>query len=112
VLLLRNCQGADNLACKDGALVTPPVYLGALRGITRDAIMEIARGMGVPVREECFTRFEVFDADECFLTGTAAEAIPVVKVDTRVIGDGKPGPMTKELVQRFRQIVNKDGEMV
>lgn len=104
---------ADNVfIVKDGALITPPVYLGALRGITRDAIMEIATGIGVPVREECFTRFEVFDADECFLTGTAAEAIPVVRVDTRVIGDGKPGPMTNELVRRFREIVNKDGEMV
>jgi branched-chain amino acid aminotransferase len=104
---------ADNVfIVKDGVLTTPPVYLGALRGITRDAIMEIAAGMGVTVKEECFTRFEVFDADECFLTGTAAEAIPVVKVDTRIIGDGKPGPMTRELIRRFREIVTKDGETV
>jgi branched-chain amino acid aminotransferase len=106
------CTGDNVFIVKDQVLTTPPVYLGALKGITRDAIIEIAREMGYTVKEEPFTRFEVFDADELFLTGTAAEAIPVVKVDTRTIGDGRPGPITKRLVEKFRTIVSTDGEMV
>jgi len=97
---------------KNGVITTPPVYLGALRGITRDAVIEIAKADGREVREEPFTRFEVYDADEVFLTGTAAEAIPVTKVDGRQIGSGKPGDVTRDLIQKFREIVCKDGVMV
>jgi len=106
------CTGDNVFVVKDGVLYTPPVYLGALKGITRDAIMEIAAREGMVVKEEPFTRFEVYDADELFLTGTAAEAIPVVKVDGRPIGDGKPGPVTRDLTARFHALVSSDGEMV
>jgi branched-chain amino acid aminotransferase len=105
------CTGDNVFLVKDGVLTTPPTYLGALRGVTRDAIMELAEKDGMVVKEEPFTRFEVYDADEVFLTGTAAEAIPVVKVDGRPIGNGKPGPITRELIQRFHGIVTTDGEM-
>lgn len=103
------CTGDNIFLVKNGTLITPPVYLGALRGITRDCIIEIAQKLGYPVMEQPFTRFEVFNADECFLTGTAAEAIPVVKVDNRVIGDGKPGPITRRLIEEFRKITTVDG---
>jgi branched-chain amino acid aminotransferase len=104
---------ADNIfIVKNKVLFTPPTYLGALRGITRDCIIEIAREMGIEVREEPFTRFEIFDADECFMTGTAAEAVPVVNLDARPISKGRPGPLTKRLNKRFRELVSQDGARV
>ncbi|MCX8038927.1 MAG: aminotransferase class IV, partial [Candidatus Sumerlaeia bacterium] len=106
------CTGENVFLVKKGALVTPPIYLGALRGITRDVVMEIAREEGIEVREQPFTRFDVFDADELFLTGTAAEVVPVVNVDKRPIGTGKPGPVTKRLIQKFRARTATDGVMV
>lgn len=106
------CTGDNVFLVKDGVITTPPTWLGPLRGVTRDAIIELATKEGIEVKEEPFTRFEVYDADEMFLTGTAAEAIPVIKVDGRVIGDGKPGPVTQKLIKIFREIVNTDGEMV
>lgn len=106
------CTGDNIFIVKDGVLYTPPIYLGPLRGITRDAIIELAQKDGITVKEEPFTRFEVYDADEIFLTGTAAEAIPVVKVDGRNIADGTPGQMTKKLIGKFREIVSVDGVMV
>lgn len=106
------CSGDNVFLVKDGVIYTPPIYLGPLRGITRDAIIEIALADGMTVKEEPFTRFEVYDADEMFLTGTAAEAIPVVKVDGRVIGSGKPGAITKKLIEKFRGIVCEDGVML
>ena len=99
------CTGDNIFIVKNGVLITPPTYLGALRGITRDCIMEIAGEFGLGVREEPFSRFDIFDADVCFMTGTAAEVVPVVKVDSRLIGDGKPGPMTAELTARFHKLV-------
>jgi branched-chain amino acid aminotransferase len=106
------CTGDNIFLVRDGIITTPPVYLGALRGITRDAIIEIANEAGMTVREEPFTLFEVYDADEIFLTGTAAEVIPVVKVDGRPIGDGKPGPVGKQLIREYRKRTSLDGEMV
>lgn len=106
------CTGDNIFLVKNGVLYTPPIYLGPLRGITRDAIIDLAQAEGITVKEEPFTRFEVYDADEMFLTGTAAEAIPVVKVDGRTIGSGKPGPVFARLLERFRDIVTKDGVMV
>ena len=106
------CTGDNIFIVKNGVLNTPPAYLGALRGVTRDAIMELAAARGVTVKEEPFTRFEIFDADECFLTGTAAEVIPVVSVDRRPIGTGRPGTMTRELLAAFRELVRVDGEQV
>lgn len=106
------CSGDNVFLVKNGVIYTPPIYLGPLRGITRDAVIELARADGITVKEEPFTRFEVYDADEMFLTGTAAEAIPVVKVDGRPIGDGKPGATTRKLIEKFHEIVCKDGVMI
>ena len=106
------CSGENVFIVKSSTLYTPPVYLGALKGITRDCIIEIATHLGFRVIEEPFTRFDVFDADECFLTGTAAEGIPVVKVDNRIVGNGKPGKITKLLIRKYRDITATDGVMI
>ncbi|OLO40493.1 branched-chain amino acid aminotransferase [Alkalihalophilus pseudofirmus] len=104
---------ADNVfIVKGNKILTPPGYIGALEGITRNAIIDIAKDLGYEVKEEPFTRHDVYVADEVFLTGTAAEVIAVVKVDGRVIGDGKPGKETNKLLQAFRQKVVEDGEKV
>jgi len=103
------CTGDNIFIVKNGALYTPPTYIGALEGITRDAVMELARKMGIKVEERIFNRYEVFVADECFLTGTAAEIIPVVKVDGRIIGDGRPGNITKKLTEEFRKLTQTTG---
>ncbi|MCK4977743.1 MAG: branched-chain-amino-acid transaminase [Anaerolineales bacterium] len=106
------CSGENIFIVKSSTLYTPPVYLGALKGITRDCIIDIATHLGFRVIEEPFTRFDVFNADECFLTGTAAEGIPVVKVDNRIIGNGKPGKITKLLIRKYRDITATDGVMI
>ena len=105
------CEGTgDNIfIVKKGAVITPPTYVGILEGITRDTVMELAREIGVPVREELFTRFDLYNADEVFLTGTAAEMIPVKSVDGRVIGEGKPGKMFNRLLPLFRDLTKLDG---
>jgi len=83
--------------------------MGTLRGITRDTVLEIASKMKISVHEHVLTRHEVYISDECFLTGTAAEIIPVVKVDGRKIGDGKPGKITKKLTEQFRKLTKAEG---
>ncbi|MBB6601263.1 branched-chain-amino-acid transaminase [Bacillus pumilus] len=117
--LMLNDQGyvaegsADNVFIyKKGKLYTPPGYIGALEGITRNAIMEIAEDLGYEVKEEPFTRHDVYTAEEAFLTGTAAEVIAVVKVDGRTIGEGKPGVHTNKLLEQFRKRVVEEGEKV
>ena len=90
-------------------LLTPPTYLGALKGITRQAIIEIAAAQKIPFEERILTRHDLFNADEVFLTGTAAEVIPVVKIDGRRIGKGKPGPVTGTLRSIFRKRTQTDG---
>jgi len=90
-------------------LMTPPVYLGALKGITRQAIIDIAGRKKLAFREQILTRHDFFNADEVFLTGTAAEVIPVVKIDGRVIGSGRPGKVTQTLRNAFHQITSKEG---
>jgi len=117
--LMLNDQGyvaegsADNIfIVKDNKLYTPPGHVGALVGITRNAIIDLARAKGYEVSESVFTRHDVYTADEVFLTGTAAEVIAVSKVDGRVIGDGKPGPITKELLVDFRELTVTDGVKV
>ncbi|MDM5298974.1 branched-chain-amino-acid transaminase [Bacillus pumilus] len=117
--LMLNDQGyvaegsADNVFIyKKGKLYTPPGYIGALEGITRNVIMEIAEDFGYEVKEEPFTRHDVYTAEEVFLTGTAAEVIAVVKVDGRIIGEGKPGFHTNKLLDQFRKRVVEEGEKV
>ncbi len=96
---------ADNIfLVRDGALLTPPTDAGVLQGITRDAVIDLARQSGREVRELTITRHDVYIADECFLTGTAVEVIAVVKVDSRRIGSGTPGPITRDLKDRFHQL--------
>lgn len=117
--LMLNDQGyvaegsADNVFIyKKGKLYTPPGYIGALEGITRNAIMEIAEDLGYEVKEEPFTRHDVYTAEEVFLTGTAAEVIAVVKVDGRTIGEGQPGVHTNKLLEQFRKRVVEEGEKI
>jgi branched-chain amino acid aminotransferase len=92
-----------------GRLITPPLSVGILNGITRGAVIELAADLGIPVSEERFGRLFVYTSDECFLTGTAAEVIPVVRVDGRTIGEGVPGPITRQLMERFRALTRSEG---
>jgi branched-chain amino acid aminotransferase len=98
------CTGDNLFLVSRGRLLTPPTDAGILEGITRAAIIELARAIEMPVGEIALTRHDVYVADECFLTGSAAEVVPVVKVDSRVIGDGKPGPVTRDLSRRFHNL--------
>jgi branched-chain amino acid aminotransferase len=104
---VAECTGDNIFLVRNQQLWTPPLDAGILEGITRDAIIELARESGITVNETALTRHDVFIADEVFLTGSAAEVIPVVKVDSRVIGDGKPGPMTLELTKRFHELTRR-----
>ena len=104
---VAECTGDNIFLVRSGQLYTPPLDAGILEGITRDAIIEIAREDGYTVNEVALTRHDVFIADEVFLTGSAAEVIPVVKLDSRVIGDGKPGPVTRELTKRFHELTRR-----
>src|SRR5258707_7205915 len=95
---VAECTGDNLFIVKAGQLFTPPLSAGALYGITRQAVIELAEELGYKVAEPNLTRYDLFNADECFLTGTGAEIVPVVKIDGRVIGQGKPGPVTTQLV--------------
>ena len=106
---VAECTGDNIFIAKQGELLTPPTYVGALKGITRLAVMTIARRERIPIREEVMTRHNIFNADESFLTGTAAEVIPVVKVDGRMIGNGKPGVLTLRIMREFRKLTRTDG---
>ncbi|MDE4541562.1 MULTISPECIES: branched-chain-amino-acid transaminase [unclassified Thermoanaerobacterium] len=101
---VAECTGDNVFIVSDGILYTPPSAAGALGGITRATVIDIANKLGIPVVEKYFSLFNVYTADECFLTGTAAEAIPVTEVDKRVIGDGKPGEITKKIIEEFKNV--------
>jgi branched-chain amino acid aminotransferase len=101
---VAECTGDNVFLVRHGVLYTPPLDAGILGGITREAVIEVAREAGTEVRETALTKHDVYIADECFLTGTAAEVVPVVKVDSRAIGTGKPGPMTRDLEKRFKKL--------
>lgn len=103
------CTGDNFFLVKDRVVYTPPIYQGALRGVTRDTVLELAREAGLEVREERMTLYEAYDADEVFLTGTAAEIIPVICIDNRQISDRKPGPITKMLLGKFAEVTTRDG---
>ncbi len=109
---VAECTGDNVFYIRDGGLVTPPHAAGALDGITRRCVIEMAKAQGRRVEEKLFTPFDLFTADEVFLTGTAAEVVPVVCVDTRTIGDGRPGPITKELIQSFRDLTAREGVLI
>ncbi|MFH1199013.1 MAG: branched-chain-amino-acid transaminase [Candidatus Omnitrophota bacterium] len=106
---VAECTGDNIFIVKNNYLYTPPQCMGTLRGITRDSVLEIATKAKISVHEHVITRHEVYISDECFLTGTAAEVIPVVKVDGRVIGNGKPGKMTLSLIKKFKELTKKEG---
>ncbi len=117
--LMLNAEGyvaeatGDNIfLVKNGILITPPTYIGALSGITRQAIIDLANKLKIEVKEVPFTLHDVYTADEVILTGTAAEVIPVVEVDGRKIGNGKPGPVMKKLLKEFQELVKVDGTKV
>lgn len=103
----------DNLfLVKNGKLITPPIHVGLLEGVTRNAVIDLARNKGIEVQEKVFTRHDVYNADECFLTGTAAELIPCVRVDGRTIGNGEPGEVFRGLLHDFRELTKVDGPLI
>jgi branched-chain amino acid aminotransferase len=102
---VAECTGDNVFVLRHGVLRTPPIDAGILEGVTRNAVIELARKAGMTVKEMVLTRHDVFTAEELFLTGTAAEIIAVVKCDGRVIGNGKPGPVTKRLREMFKELV-------
>jgi len=106
---IAECTGDNVFVLSKGVLYTPPLDAGSLRGITRAAVMDIASDLGIPCREQALTRYDLWTAEECFLTGTAAEVIPCVEVDHRQVGNGQPGPTTKSFISKFRENVRKDG---
>lgn len=109
---VAECTGDNVFIVHKGRLLTPPLSAGALYGITRGTVLDCARDLGIPTGEPQLTRYDVYIAEEMFLTGTAAEMVPVVKVDGRVIGDGKPGPVTLMLLAAFREKTKTDGEII
>jgi branched-chain amino acid aminotransferase len=106
---VAECTGDNIFIVKGNHLYTPPQCMGTLRGITRDAVLEIAQRERIGTHEHVITRHEVYNADECFLTGTAAEVVPVVKIDGRPIGTGKPGKMTRKLIAEFKEFTKTEG---
>lgn len=103
---LAECTGDNIFLVRKGRLQTPPIDAGILEGVTRNAVIELADQMGIPCDQIPLTRHDVFIADECFLTGTAAEVIPVVKLDKRPIGAGSVGPLTQQLIVAFKKLVH------
>jgi len=106
---IAECTGDNIFIVKGGVLVTPPEIAGVLKGITRATVIDLALRRNLTVKEELFTRVDLYISDECFLTGTAAEIVPVTKIDGRVIGTGKPGPITKTLMEEFRKLTGTTG---
>ena len=104
---VAECTGDNVFVVRSGVLLTPPPDAGILEGITRNAVMDLAREAGIDCREATLTRHDLYTADECFLTGTAAEVIPVVDIDGRMIGPGTPGPVTQQLTTAFHALVRK-----
>ena len=109
---VSECTGDNIFIIKESQLFTPPLSAGALYGITRRVVMEIAEESGYRVAEPNLTRHDLFNADECFLTGTGAEIVPIVKIDGRVIGDGKPGVITQKLVGQYHALTKVSGEPI
>jgi len=98
---VAECTGDNVFIVRHGELLTPPLHAGILEGVTRNIVMDLARADGIAVREADLTRHDMYTAEECFLTGTAAEVIPVAKIDARPVGAGKPGPITRRLMEAY-----------
>ncbi|MFA7329035.1 MAG: aminotransferase class IV, partial [Candidatus Ratteibacteria bacterium] len=110
--LVLECTGDNIFLVRGKELVTPPLYLGILEGITRDVVMGLASKAGLISREIPFTRHDLFNADEVFLTGSAAEIVPITKIDGRSIADGKPGLYTGKLISLFRRLTKSEGTLI
>jgi branched-chain amino acid aminotransferase len=106
---VAECTGDNIFIVRHGVISTPPLDVGALRGVTRRAVIDIAKRDGIPVKEEMMKPDDIYSADECFLTGTAAEIVPVTKIDGHVIGNGKLGEITSRLLEKFRESTKVDG---
>ncbi len=106
------CSGDNIFFLKDNVIVTPPTHLGILEGVTRNTVIDLARELGITVEEKVFTRHDLYTAEECFLTGTAAEVIPVVKIDQRIVGNGHPGTVTQKLIEEFHHVTNVLGTLI
>jgi len=102
---VAECTGDNLFIVRGGAILTPPLHAGILEGVTRNLVMDLAREAGFDVRELDLTRHDLYIADECFLTGTAAEVIPVTRIDDRPIGVGAPGAVTRQLIAAFHALV-------
>lgn len=101
------CTGDNIFIIANGELLTPASFVGALDGITKEAIIEISELLGIPTKEALLTKYDLYNADECFLTGTGAEVIPVIKIDGRIIGEGKPGKLTNKIFDDFRKVIKE-----
>lgn len=104
---VAECTGDNIFVVRNDAVQTPPLDAGVLEGVTRNVVLELARQAGYASEETVMTRHDLYTADECFLTGTAAEIVPVVKLDGRLIGEGKPGPVVRDLRRRFQQLARE-----
>ena len=109
---VAECTGDNLFIIKDNQMFTPSLSSGALHGITRQTSIDLVGELGVPTSEPNLTRYDLYNADECFLTGTGAEIVPVVKIDERKIGDGKPGKITKKLVKAYQELTKVSGEPI
>ncbi len=110
--LVAECTGDNIYIIKDGCIWTPPIYMGILDGITRSTVIELARQKGYEVKETPFTLYNVYCADEVFLSGTAAELIAVTEIDGRIVGDGSAGPVTLELLDAFQEYTKGEGAKI
>ena len=110
--MVAECSGDNIFLIRDQVLITPKLSSGALNGITRNTVLEIAQEAGWKTREDDVRRYDLFTAEEMFLTGTGAEVIPVVEVDGRAIGTGKPGKHTADLIRRYHQLVTTTGTKI
>ncbi len=109
---VTECTGDNIFIVKNGKLITPALFTGVLDGITRSTVIDVSDKLGIPFQEDVLTRYDLYTADECFLTGTAAEVIPVVRIDAREINGGKPGEITKRITKEFRKLTTKLGTKV
>ncbi|MCM8789264.1 MAG: aminotransferase class IV, partial [Candidatus Omnitrophica bacterium] len=109
---VAECTGENIFITVGNNLLTPPIFAGALDGITRDVVIQLGKEMGLNVEEKLLTRYDLYNADECFLSGTAAEIIPVTLIDGRKIGSGKIGDLTKKIREKFHQLTQTDGTRI
>jgi len=109
---VAECTGDNVFILKDNKLYTPPLSSGALHGITRAVVIDLAKEMKIEVAEPNLTRYDLFNADECFITGTAAEVVPVVRIDGRTVGNGGPGKLTAKFINIYKELANATGEEI